>query len=68
LTVLVYGIPKLLRGLPISAPPTDELRVAQRDWFKLLYQLLIGHDTGPRLPTLLLALGQDRVRSLLAPA
>jgi len=68
LTVLVYGIPKLLGGLPISAPPTDELKVAQREWFKLLYQLLIGQDKGPRLPTLLLALGQDRVRSLLGPA
>jgi len=69
LTTLVYGIPKLQRGLPISAPPTDELKVAQREWFKLLYQLLlVGNDTGPRMPTLLLALGQDRIRSLLAPA
>ncbi len=68
LTTLLYGIPKLLRGLPISAPPTPEIKVAQRIWFVLLYQLLIGKDTGPRLPTLLLALGQDRVRSLLAPA
>jgi lysyl-tRNA synthetase, class I len=67
-TTLLYGIPKLQRGLPISAPPTPELKVSQRAWFVLLYQLLIGKDTGPRLPTLLLALGQDRVRSLLAPA
>jgi lysyl-tRNA synthetase class 1 len=67
LTTLVYGIPKLQRGLPISAPPTDELRASQRAWFILLYQLLIGKDTGPRLPTLLLALGQDRVRALLTP-
>jgi lysyl-tRNA synthetase class 1 len=68
LTTLLYGIPKLMAGLPISAPPTPELKVSQRTWFVLLYQLLIGKDTGPRLPTLLLALGQDRVRSLLAPA
>jgi lysyl-tRNA synthetase, class I len=67
LTILLYGIPRLLRGLPISAPPTDEVKAAQRAWFILLYQLLIGKDTGPRLPTLLLALGQDRVRFLLAP-
>ena len=67
LTTLLYGIPKLQRGLPISAPPTDELKVAQRAWFALLYQLLVGKDTGPRLPTLVLALGQDRIRSLLAP-
>jgi lysyl-tRNA synthetase, class I len=65
LTTLLYGIPKLQRGLPISAPPTPELKASQRDWFILLYQLLIGKDTGPRLPTLLLALGQDRVRSLI---
>jgi lysyl-tRNA synthetase class 1 len=67
LTTLLYGIPKLQRGLPITAPPTDELKVAQRTWFILLYELLIGKDTGPRLPTLVLALGQDRIRSLLAP-
>jgi lysyl-tRNA synthetase, class I len=65
LTTLLYGIPKLQRGLPISAPPTPELKAAQRTWFILLYQLLIGENTGPRLPTLLLALGQDRIRSLL---
>ena len=67
LTTLLYGIPKLLRGLPISAPPTPELKAAQRAWFILLYQLLIGKNTGPRLPTLLLALGQDRIRHLLTP-
>jgi len=66
MTTLVYGIPKLIRGLDISAPPTPELKVAQRAWFALLYGLLIGKDTGPRMPTLLLALGQDRVRRLLA--
>jgi len=65
LTTLLYGVPKLQRGLPISAPPTPELKAAQREWFILLYQLLIAKDTGPRLPTLLLALGQDRVRFLL---
>ena len=65
LTTLLYGIPKLQLGLPITAPPTPELKVLQRSWFILLYQLLIGKNTGPRLPTLLLALGQDRVRYLL---
>ncbi len=68
LTILLYGIPKLMAGLKITAPPTPEIKASQRAWFILLYQLLIGKDTGPRLPTLLLALGQDRVRSLLAPA
>jgi lysyl-tRNA synthetase class 1 len=39
--------------------------VAQRTFFALLYQLLVGRDTGPRLPTLLLAVGAERVRKLL---
>jgi lysyl-tRNA synthetase, class I len=68
LTTLLYGIPKLQQFLPLSAPPTPELKVRQRELFVLLYELLIGKDTGPRLPTLLLALGQERIRSLLAPA
>jgi lysyl-tRNA synthetase, class I len=67
LTTLLYGIPKLQLGLPITAPPTAELKELQRAWFILLYELLIGKVTGPRLPTLLLALGPDRVRSLLTP-
>jgi lysyl-tRNA synthetase, class I len=65
LTTLLYGIPKLQRGLPITAPPDDELKAAQKAWFLLLYQLLIAKEKGPRLPTLLLALGQDRIRGLL---
>jgi len=67
LRTLLYGIPKLQAGLPISAPATPELKESQRTWFILLYGLLIGKNTGPRLPTLLLALGQDKIRSLLAP-
>ena len=67
LTTLLYGVPKLQRGMDISAPPTADLKAGQRAWFILIYQLLIGKDTGPRLPTLLLALGQDRVRTLLTP-
>jgi lysyl-tRNA synthetase class 1 len=65
LTTLLYGIPKLTRGLPIDAPPTAELKVAQRAWFVLLYRLLVGKETGPRLPTLLLALGEQKVRMLI---
>lgn len=67
LTTLLYGVPKAQLGLPADTPPTSELKAAQRTWFILLYRLLIGNDTGPRLPTLLLALGIDRVRALLAP-
>ncbi|KNB50003.1 lysine--tRNA ligase [Streptomyces caatingaensis] len=65
LTTLVYGVPKIQAGLDPEAKPTPELKVAQRSFFALLYQLLVGRDTGPRLPTLLLAVGADRVRKLL---
>ncbi|HEY8451652.1 MAG: lysine--tRNA ligase [Micromonosporaceae bacterium] len=66
LTRLVYGIPKVQAGLPMDAPPTAELKVAQREFFALVYRLLVGRDTGPRLPTLLLAIGAERVRALLS--
>lgn len=65
LTTLVYGVPKIRAGLARDAKPTPELKVAQRAFFALLYNLLVGRDTGPRLPTLLLAVGADRVRKLL---
>ncbi|MFJ9855698.1 lysine--tRNA ligase [Streptomyces sp. NPDC101150] len=65
LTTLVYGVPKIQAGLEPDAKPTPELKVAQRAFFALLYHLLVGRDTGPRLPTLLLAVGADRVRKLL---
>lgn len=66
LTTLVYGVPKVMAGLAPDAKPTPELKTAQRSFFALLYHLLVGKDTGPRLPTLLLAVGADRVRKLLA--
>lgn len=65
LTTLVYGVPKVQAGLSPDAKPTPELKVAQREFFALLYTLLVGRDTGPRLPTLLLAAGASRVRRLL---
>ncbi|MFK4224863.1 lysine--tRNA ligase [Streptomyces sp. NPDC019890] len=65
LTTLVYGVPKVMAGLEPDAKPTAELKAAQRSFFALLYHLLVGKDTGPRLPTLLLAVGADRVRKLL---
>ncbi|WP_068425122.1 lysine--tRNA ligase [Piscicoccus intestinalis] len=66
LTTLTYGIPKLQAGFDIGEkklPP--EVKKAQRDLFKLLYRLLVDSDTGPRLPTLLLCVGPDRVRRLI---
>ncbi|MEW2516267.1 lysine--tRNA ligase [Streptomyces sp. NPDC046870] len=68
LTHLVYGVPKVQAGFPADATPKElpaEIKTAQRTFFALLYHLLVGRDTGPRLPTLLLAVGQDRVRHLL---
>ncbi|MDL2081442.1 lysine--tRNA ligase [Streptomyces sp. GXMU-J15] len=68
LTHLVYGVPKVQAGFPADATPKElppEIKTAQRSFFALLYHLLVGRDTGPRLPTLLLAVGQERVRSLL---
>ncbi|MGZ4650120.1 MAG: lysine--tRNA ligase, partial [Kineosporiaceae bacterium] len=67
LTSLVYGIPKVQADLPPDARPTAELKAAQREFFALLYRLLVGRDTGPRLPTLLLAVGPERIRRLLTP-
>jgi lysyl-tRNA synthetase, class I len=65
LTSWVYAVPKIRAGLPPAAKArTPELKAAQREFFVLLYRLLIGKDTGPRLPTLLLAVGLDRVRAL----
>jgi lysyl-tRNA synthetase class 1 len=64
-TALVYGVPKLARGLALDAAPTDEVKADQKAFFTLLYNLLVGADRGPRLPTLIVALGSDRVRTLL---
>jgi lysyl-tRNA synthetase class 1 len=64
-TALVYGVPKLARGLPLDAAPTDEVKADQKAFFTLLYNLLVDADRGPRLPTLIMALGSDRVRTLL---
>ena len=65
LTSLLYGIPKVQAGLPLDTPATPELKTAQRQLFVLVYQLLLGRDTGPRLPTLLLSLDRSRIRQLL---
>ncbi|MEI2811653.1 MAG: lysine--tRNA ligase [Nocardioides sp.] len=64
-TSLVYGAPKLALGLTLDAAPTDEVKADQKQFFTLLYNLLVDADRGPRLPTLILALGPEKVRSLL---
>jgi lysyl-tRNA synthetase class 1 len=65
LTTLVYAVPKMQLGLPLDIKPTPELKVAQRTFFALVYRLLVGRDTGPRLPTLLLVVGAERAEHLL---
>ena len=64
-TTLVYGVPKLAHGLPVDGDPTDEVKADQKEFFRLLYNLLVDKDRGPRLPTLIVALGPDRIRTLL---
>ncbi|WP_374936924.1 lysine--tRNA ligase [Streptomyces sp. Ru73] len=68
LTHLVYGVPKVQAGYSADATAKElppEIKTAQRAFFALLYRLLVSRETGPRLPTLLLAVGADRVRKLL---
>lgn len=73
LTHQVYGVPKVAQGKSADFRPDRKadpetaaaLGAAQREFFKLLYGLLIDKETGPRLPTLLLAIGSERVRTLL---
>ena len=67
LTTLIYGVAKRVRGLPVDAKPDAELKAFQRQVFIGVYSMLLGSDTGPRLPTLILSLGAERVRGLLRP-
>ena len=53
--------------MALDDPPTDDVKADQKRFFRLLYNLLVGADRGPRLPTLFVALGADRVRALLSP-
>ncbi|HBL39772.1 TPA: lysine--tRNA ligase [Candidatus Uhrbacteria bacterium] len=59
LEVLMYDIPKR------EGMSEEEKKKAQRDFFKDVYQLLIGKDTGPRLSTFLWATDRERVLGLL---
>jgi lysyl-tRNA synthetase class 1 len=65
LTQVVYTIPKILLGLPEEAEPTNEVKLAQRQFFKAVYSLVCASETGPRIPTLFLSLGIQRVKELL---
>lgn len=65
ITSLIYGVPKLARGLGLEDAPTDQVKSDQKDFFRLLYELLVAAERGPRLPTLFLALGPEKIRQLL---
>ena len=65
LTNLMYNIPKIARGKAIDEQPDAETKQAQRSFFVAIYTLICGSDTGPRIPTLLLSLGKEKVKSLL---
>ncbi|WP_457208936.1 hypothetical protein, partial [Nocardioides sp. P5_C9_2] len=67
-TAVVYGVPKVARGLGFEDAPTEQVKADQKDFFRLLYHLLVSADRGPRLPTLVVALGHDTVRTLLGAA
>ena len=60
LEVLMYDIPKR------EGMSEEEKKKAQRDFFKDVYQLLIGKDTGPRLSTFLWAADRGKGIELLS--
>ncbi len=68
LTNQVYGVVKVQRGLEPGAIVKGDKAIAaeQRAFFTLLYRLLVDREAGPRLPTLLLAIGEERLRELLS--
>lgn len=70
LTHLVNSVPIIQAGFAADATPEElppEMQTFQRAYVVLLYQLLVGRDTGPHLPTLLLDIGAEKVRRLLRP-
>ena len=52
-------------GSSLGLSAMGQVKADQREFFGLLYHLLVDAERGPRLPTLILALGTDQVRSLL---
>jgi len=61
LSAILYEIPKR------PNLTEEEIKAQQREFFKVIYNLLIGADTGPRLATFFLALGKEKILDLLAP-
>jgi len=65
ITTSVYGIPKLILGYAIDHEPNEQIKSAQREFFKILYMLICQNETGPRLPTLFISVGKDKIKQLL---
>jgi len=63
----IYGVPKKTLGMPEDAKPTPELKAFQRIFYGALYDLFINRPKGPRLPTLIVAIGQTQTLKLLTP-
>ena len=60
LEVMMYDIPKR------DGMSDDDKKMAQRDFFKDVYNLLVGRDRGPRLSTFLWAADREKVLELLS--
>ena len=55
----VYGIPR------VDGIAPEDLKKAQRAFFKDVYMLFIGQDTGPRLPTFIWAVDKEVLLKLI---
>jgi len=58
LTNFAYEIPKK-EGLE-----NKEMRKRQRNFFKNVYMISIGKETGPRLPTFLISIGKRKIKAM----
>ena len=59
LETFIYSLPKE------KVKDEKELKKVQRDFFKVIYNLLISRDVGPRLATFLWALDKEKIINLL---
>lgn len=66
LTRWSFGVPKVTFGYALDERKlSEEAKSFQREYFRHVYQLLVGADKGPRLPSLMQCLGRARVVYLL---
>ena len=68
----MIGLPDDTWGEAVSAAvvlKSGTLELAElRDWFKALYQTLLGADQGPRMGSFIALYGIDNSRKLIAQA